>query len=61
MPSPPDLVSSLALREARYSDRVAKLGKALIAMTRDLASCRRENAELERENVSLRRRLGRHR
>ena len=42
--------------DLRYVDKVAKLGRALIALTRDLAACRRQVAALERENAELRER-----
>ena len=53
-------VSDLALGELRPSERLAKLGRALIALSRDLAECRQENTTLRRENAELRqRRFGR--
>ena len=54
------IVSDLALGELRHSERLAKLGRALVALSRDLAECRRENTTLRRENADLRqRRFGR--
>ena len=42
------------------SDRVARLGRATLLLSRELAASRREIAELRRENAELRRRLGSH-
>ena len=58
MPSSPT-VSQIALVDLRHSDRVTKLGRAVVALSRDLAAAQREIAQLERENAELRRRLGR--
>ena len=56
MPIRPDL----AFGDLRHSERLAKLGRALVALSRDLAECRRENATLQREHAELRhRRFGR--
>jgi hypothetical protein len=48
-----------SLGDLRYSEKVAKLGHALIAISRDLAACRRQVAMLERENGELRERTTR--
>ena len=42
------------------ADRVARLGRATLMLSRELAASRRENAELRRENAELRHALGSH-
>ena len=42
------------------ADRVARLGRAALMLSRELAASRRENAELRRENAELRRALTSH-
>ena len=49
-------VSDLALGDPRHSERLAKFGRALVALSRDLAECRRENVALRRVNAELRHR-----
>jgi hypothetical protein len=51
------LASHFPERDAPYEDRLARLGRALIAMSRDLAESRRRIVTLERENAALRERL----
>jgi hypothetical protein len=41
-------------------DPVARLGRAAMLLSRELADCRREIAELRRENTELRRKLVSH-
>ena len=48
-----------SLNDLRYSEKVAKLGRALVAISRDLAACRRHVVALERENGELRERVTR--
>jgi hypothetical protein len=52
-------VSQIAMGDLRSSDRVTKLGWAVVALSRELAASRRDVARLVRENAELRRRLGR--
>ena len=42
------------------ADRVARLGRATLLLSRELAASRREVAELRRENAELRHRLASH-
>jgi len=44
----------------RPTDPLARLGRAVMLLTRELSGCRREIAELKRENALLRGRLGSH-
>ena len=55
--SSPHLVQHLASRELPHHDRLVRLGRALIAMSHDLADSRRRIVALERENATLRDRL----
>jgi hypothetical protein len=58
MPTP-HLVSRLALGDAPYQDRLIRLGRAVVALSHDLAASRRTIATLERENRELREQLRR--
>ena len=51
------LVPQVAARGLPYHDRLVRLGRALIAMSHDLAESRRRIVALERENATLRDRL----
>jgi hypothetical protein len=44
----------------QVADRVARLGRATLLLSRELAASRREIAELRRENAKLRARLASH-
>jgi len=50
-------VQHLAARELPHHDRLVRLGRALIAMSHDLAASHRRIVALERENATLRERL----
>lgn len=50
----PHVVSHHAMRDAPYSERLARLGRALSALSHDLADSRRTVIRLERENAALR-------
>lgn len=50
----PHLAPHLVERHVPYDDRLARLGRALITMSRDLAESRRRIVQLERENAGLR-------
>jgi hypothetical protein len=57
--SAPHLVSRLALGDTPYQDRLIRLGRALVALSHDLAASRRTIVALERENRELREQLRR--
>jgi hypothetical protein len=44
----------------RPNDPLARLGRAVMLLSQELATCRREIAELSQENTKLRGRLGSH-
>jgi hypothetical protein len=56
-----DPLSIDALAGSRPHHPLARLGRAAMLLTRELADCRREIAELRRENADLRRKLRSHR
>ena len=61
MPTP-EADAHHALRDVPYPERLVSLGRALVALSHDLADSRRTVLALERENAALReqlRRLGR--
>jgi hypothetical protein len=43
-----------AVRDVPYAERLVRLGRALVALSHDLADSRREIIVLERENAALR-------